>query len=130
MATRKKSAPAKANEVDDFMREVGPDRLPYIQALRDACRKALPGWEERMEYGMPAYGPPGDREVGVAFNNQKQHVAFYAGHTAIQTFQAQLAVPGISCGKGCVRYMNPKKMDFEVIEAMLKDIHDRHAPMC
>jgi uncharacterized protein YdhG (YjbR/CyaY superfamily) len=119
-----------APTVDAFMLEVGPERLPYIQALREACLKTLPGWEERMEYGMPAYGPAGDKEVGVAFNNQKQHVAFYAGQTAIQKFQAELSVPGISCGKGCVRYMNPKKMDFSVIEAMLKDVYDRHEAMC
>ncbi len=121
---------SSAATVDEFMQEVGPDRLPYIQEMRDACLKALPGWEERMEYGMPAYGPAGDREVGVAFNNQKQHVAFYAGHTAIENFKAELAVPGISCGKGCVRYMNPKKMDFAVIEAMLKDVRARHEAMC
>jgi uncharacterized protein YdhG (YjbR/CyaY superfamily) len=119
-----------AKTVDAFMLEVGPDRLPYIQAMREACLKTLPGWEERMEYGMPAYGPPGAPAIGVAFNNQKQHVAFYAGETAIKKFEQSLAVPGISCGKGCVRYMNPKKMDFAVIEAMLKDIHDRHEAMC
>lgn len=119
-----------APTVDAFMLEVGPERLPYIQAMREACLKMLPGWEERMEYGMPAYGPFGDKVVGVAFNNQKQHVAFYAGETAIKAFEAELAVPGIDCGKGCVRYKNPKKMDFAVIEAMLKDVYDRHEPAC
>ena len=119
-----------AATVDAFMLEVGPERLPYIQAMRQACLKSLPGWEERMAYGMPAYGRPGESDIVVAFNNQRQHVAFYAGHAAIQKFQAELAVPGISCGKGCVRYMNPKRMDFAVIEAMLKDIHDRHEAMC
>jgi uncharacterized protein YdhG (YjbR/CyaY superfamily) len=121
---------SSALTVDAFMLEVGPDRLPYIQALREACLKALPGWEERMEYGMPFYGPADAPAVGVAFNNQKQHVAFYAGHSAIETFKTELGVPGINCGKGCVRYMNPRKMDFAVIEAMLKDIHARHQPMC
>lgn len=121
---------SSAKTVDAFMQEVGPDRLPYIQRMREACLSMLPGWEERMEYGMPAYGPVGDKVVGVAFNNQKQHVAFYAGQTAIERFADDLAVPGISCGKGCVRYMNPKKMDFAVIEAMLKDIHARHEPAC
>lgn len=121
---------SSAPTVDAFMLEVGPDRLPYIQGLREACLKTLPGWEERMSYGMPAYGPADAPDIGVAFNNQKQHVAFYVGQTAIQKFQADLAVPGISCGKGCVRYMNPRKMDFAVIEAMLKDVYVRHEPAC
>ncbi|MDO9335210.1 MAG: DUF1801 domain-containing protein [Caulobacter sp.] len=121
---------SSAATVDAFMQEVEPDRLPYIQGLRDACQKVLTGWEERMEYGMPAYGPPGERDIGVAFNNQLRHVAFYAGQTAIEKFQAELAVPGIDCGKGCVRYKNPKKIDFEVVEAMLRDIHARREAMC
>ncbi|WGM39059.1 DUF1801 domain-containing protein [Caulobacter sp. NIBR1757] len=121
---------SSAPTVDAYMLEVSRERLPYIQALREACLKALPGWEEKMSYGMPAYGPVGAPDVGVAFNSQKQHVAFYAGQAAIQKFAAELAVPGISCGKGCVRYMNPRKMDFAVIEAMLRDIHDRRQPAC
>ncbi len=121
---------SRATSVDAFMQEVGPDRLPYIQGLRDACRRVLVGWEERMSYGMPAYAPPDAPDAGIAFNNQKQHIAFYAGEAAIQKFETELAVPGIDCGKGCVRYKNPKKMDFVVIEAMLKDIHARREGGC
>ncbi|NBB16816.1 DUF1801 domain-containing protein [Caulobacter sp. SLTY] len=119
-----------AATVDDFMKEVGPDRLPYIEKMRALFLANLSGWEERMEYGMPAYGPPGDPVVGVAFNNQKQHIAFYAGETAIQTFKDQLAVPSVDCGKGCIRYKNPKKIDFEVVEAILKDIRARNGGAC
>ena len=121
---------SRAASVDDFMLEVGPDRLPYIQRFRELCRDTLTGWEERMEYGMPAYGPAGDAVVGVAFNNQKQQVAFYAGEAAIQKFEKELDVPGIDCGKGCVRYKNPKKMDFALIEAMLQDIQARREGGC
>ncbi|MDB5470363.1 MAG: hypothetical protein JWR84_1923 [Caulobacter sp.] len=121
---------SRAATVDAFMLEVGPERLPYIQGLRDACLKVLPGWDEKMSYGMPAYSPKGRPDIGVAFNNQKQHVAFYAGQKAILRFAAELSVPGIDCGKGCVRYKNPKKMDFAVIEAMLQDIRVRDEAAC
>lgn len=121
---------SRAQTVDEFMQEVGPDRLPYVQGLRDACRKVLVGWEERMSYGMPFYARPDAPENGIAFNNQKQHVAFYAGQAAIQKFEKELDVPGIDCGKGCVRYKNPKKMDFAVIEAMLQDIKTRREGGC
>lgn len=121
---------SSAPTVDAFMLEVGPERLPYIQALREVCLKTLPGWEEKMSYGMPAYGPADAADVGMAFNNQVQHVALYVGEKAIQRFKAELKVPGISCGKSCIRYMNPKKMDFAVIEAMLRDIHARREGAC
>ncbi|MBI1407458.1 MAG: DUF1801 domain-containing protein [Caulobacter sp.] len=121
---------SRATTVDEFMLEVGPERLPFIQGMRDACLRTLVGWEERMAYGMPAYAPPGRSDISVAFNNQKQHVAFYAGQAAIEAFKADLAKPGIDCGKGCVRYRNPARMDFAVIEAMLRDIRGRHGAMC
>lgn len=113
-----------AANVDDFMREVGADRMPYIQQLRDLCRTQLTGWEERMAWGMPGYGPAGADPV-VSFNNQKRHIAFYAGRTAVDGFREALAAPGVSLGGGCIRYMNPRKIDFAVVEAILKDIHGR-----
>jgi uncharacterized protein YdhG (YjbR/CyaY superfamily) len=119
---------SRAASVDDFMLEVGPDRLPYIQRFRELCRETLTGWEERMEYGMPAYGPAGEKDIGVAFNNQKQHIAFYAGATAVDRFADQLA--GVDCGKGCIRYRNPKKIDFELVEAILRDIRARGERAC
>lgn len=117
-----------APDVDSFMLEVGPERLPYIQRFRELCRETLTGWEERMEYGMPAYGPADHPVVGVAFNNQKQHIAFYAGATAVERFADQLA--GVDCGKGCIRYRNPKKIDFALVEAILKDIRARGEAAC
>ncbi|HYE44633.1 MAG TPA: DUF1801 domain-containing protein [Caulobacter sp.] len=121
---------SSAATVDAFMTEVGEDRRPYIEKMRELFRTHLTGWEERMEYGMPAYGPAGDPKVGVAFNNQKQHIAFYAGETAIEKFKDQLAVPSVDCGKGCIRYKNPRKIDFEVVEAILKDIRAREGSAC
>jgi uncharacterized protein YdhG (YjbR/CyaY superfamily) len=121
---------SSAATVDDFMLEVGPDRLPYIQKMRELFLANLTGWEERMAYGMPAYGPAGQPAIGVAFNNQKQHIAFYAGQQAIETFKDALARPSVDCGKGCIRYKNPKNIDFAVVEAILKDIRARKGSAC
>lgn len=117
---------SRAATVDEFMQGVGPDRLPCIQRMRDLCRQTLTGWEERMSYGMPGYGPAGADPV-VSFNNQKQHIALYAGKSAVEAFAADLAGPGVDCGKGCIRYRNPARIDFTVVEAILKDIRARGA---
>ena len=118
---------SKAATVDDWLDGLATsDRLIFEQ-LRDVCRQELAGWEERMQWGMPGYGPS-RRDNTVSFNRQKRHIAFYAGPTAIERFQERLA--GIDCGKGCVRYRNAGQVDLAVIRAMLRDIYARGGPMC
>ena len=118
---------SKAATVDEWLDGLAAPERPVFEQLRAACRRELDGWEERMQWGMPGYGPPGEDSV-VSFNAQKRHIAFYAGPTAIARFGERLA--GIDCGKGCVRYRSPDQVDFAVVRAMLRDIRARGGPMC
>lgn len=118
---------SKAQTVDEWMRLIDPAQSPVFQQLRQLCQERLAGWEERMQWGMPGYGPEGADSV-VSFNSQKRHIAFYAGPTAVARFADRLV--GVDCGKGCVRYRRPEQMDFAVIGDMLDDIRARGGPMC
>ncbi|WP_269716409.1 iron chaperone [Caulobacter sp. NIBR2454] len=117
---------SKAPTVDAYMETVEPDRLAALQRLRALCRSVLDGYEEKMAWGMPGYSLNG-QDPAVAFNSQKRHIAFYAGQTAVERFKDQLG--GIDCGKGCVRYSRPDRIDFAVVEAMLRDIKARGQSM-
>ncbi len=116
-----------AGSVDAWMDERPPERRPVFEKLRDLCREELRDWEERMQWGMPGYGPQGQPNA-VSFNDQKRHVAFYPGPTAIERFRESLA--GIDCGKGCVRYRRAEQVDLETVRAMLRDVRERGEPMC
>lgn len=118
---------SKTASVDEWLDDLAASNRPIFEQLRTACRQELVGWQERMQWGMPGYGPPGQNNV-VSFNAQKRHIAFYAGPTAIERFHERLA--GIDCGKGCVRYRNAGQVDFGLVRAMLRDIHERGGPMC
>lgn len=118
---------SRAPTVDAYFETLDPARRAALSRLRAACLDRLAGWEERMQWGMPGYGPPGSDAV-VSFNSQKRHIAFYAGPAAVERFRDRLA--GLDCGKGCVRYTRPEQMDFDVIAAMLEDIRGRGGPMC
>jgi uncharacterized protein YdhG (YjbR/CyaY superfamily) len=112
---------SKATSVDDFMAEVGDDRRPALERLRDLCCEELAGWPEGMTYGMPGYGPPGAPVV--CFNNQKQYVAFYVGETAVERFAVRLS--GLDHGKGCIRYRKPGAIDFDLARDILRDVRAR-----
>ena len=63
------------------------------------------------------------KDDATAFNNQKNYIAFYAGQTAIQAHKKELA--GISCGKGCIRYTRPDRIDFDLVRSLLANIATR-----
>ena len=91
---------SKAATVDEWLAGLAASDRPVFEELRQACCQELAGWEERMQWGMPGYGPPRENSV-VSFNVQKRHIAFYAG-----------------------------QIDFAVVRAMLRDIHTCGGPMC
>ena len=120
-------AQSKAATVDEWMDDLPPAVRPTFEQLRTTFREELAGWEERMQWGMPGFGPAGGDNVA-SFNAQKRHIAFYAGPTAVERFGDQLA--GIDCGKGCVRYRSAAQVDLDVVRAMLRDIRARDEAMC
>lgn len=46
-----------AASVDEFMEGVGAERIDAVRQLRALCREHLSGWQERMQWRMPGYGP-------------------------------------------------------------------------
>ncbi len=112
---------SKAKTVAAYLKEADATRRPALVAMRKAVREALPDCDEVIDYGMPVYKKDG--EMVTAFANQKGYIAFYAGRTAIEKHAKDLA--GINCGKGCIRYTKPEKIDFAVVRSLLKGIAKR-----
>jgi uncharacterized protein YdhG (YjbR/CyaY superfamily) len=113
---------SKSHSVDDWMTEVDPNRAAALAQLRSLCQEKLPGWAERMQWGMPGYGPAGADAV-VSFNSQKQYIALYAGAAAVSRFADRLA--GVDCGKGCIRFRKVDAMDFGLVGEILDDVWGR-----
>lgn len=110
---------SKAPTVDEYLLEAPEERKAVLTKLRDLCRKYLEGFEESMEYGMPNYKRNGIAEVG--FASQKHFIALYILRTDVMKSHAdQLKGTGISHGKGCIRYSKPERVDFKVVESLLK----------
>jgi uncharacterized protein YdhG (YjbR/CyaY superfamily) len=107
---------SKAATVAEWMEEVPEERREALKKLRALCRRILKGYKEEMPYGMPAYLREG--AGGFGFNSQKQYISLYFEVHVLDEFRSELA--GASCGKCCVRYTKPEKIDFALVERMLR----------
>jgi len=117
---------SKAADVQTYIAELPAERRPAIVKLRSLCRQHLNGYEERMEYGMPVYKRNGVMEV--SFASQKQYIALYVlKKDVLDEFRG--ALPGSKIGKGCIRFPNPDKIDFDIVKRLLsRTAHSKSAP--
>ena len=110
---------SSAKTVPAYLKEVPEARRAALQQLRDLCRLTLTGFKEAMFYGMPGYARNGVVEVG--FASQKHFIALYILRTDVMIAHRYLLnIPGVTFGKGCIRYSKPEKIDFNVVEKLLK----------
>ena len=108
-----------AKDVTSYLEEVPAERKAALVELRRQCLTVLNGFEESMQYGGPCYSRNGVIEVG--FASQKHFIGLYILRTDVmKTHLNLLKVKGVSLGKGCIRYSKPEKIDFKVVESMLK----------
>lgn len=120
---------SKAKTVTEYLLEVPRERKAVLTHLRDLCRSLLLGYEEAMEYGGPVYKRNGVAEVG--FASQKNYISFYILRTDVmKAHTEQLKLPGVSFGKGCIRYSKPQRIDFNVVESMLKATFRSEGEVC
>lgn len=118
-----------ATTVDNYLEEVPAERREAVTRLRSLCRTLLSGFEESMQYGMPGYTRNGVVEVG--FASQKHFIALYIlRNDVMDAHRAQLYGKGVSLGKGCIRYSKPERIDFEVVEMLLKGTAQSTGDIC
>jgi uncharacterized protein YdhG (YjbR/CyaY superfamily) len=105
-----------AATVSAYLDEVPEDRLPALIQIRSLCQQHLAEFEESMQYGMPSYSRNGTVEV--AFASQKNNIALYILRTdVLNPYRDQFSASSI--GKGCIRYHNPDKINFDMVEELL-----------
>ena len=120
---------SSAKTVPAYLKEVPAERQAALNQLRDLCRSVLIGFKESMQYGMPGYSRNAVVEVG--FASQKNFIALYILRTDVMNAHRYLLnVPGITLGKGCIRYSKPEKIDFKVVEKMLKATVESTGEVC
>ncbi len=106
-----------AADVDGYLAEVPVDRREALTRLRELCVAELPGFTEKMAYGMPSYFRKDAGEI--SFASQKQYISFYLLRTDVrEAFAARLADQDM--GKGCLRFRGPDRIDFDLVRDLLR----------
>ena len=120
---------SSAKTVTDYLEEVPAEQRDVLKRLRDLCLSTLTGFEESMTYGGPCYSRDG--EVEVSFASQKNFIGLYILRTDVmKTHKDQLRVKGVTFGKGAIRYSKPERINFNVVESMLRATADSRGPVC
>jgi len=108
-----------AKNVTDYLKNVPAERKAALTKLRLLCKEVLKGYKEEMAYGGPTYKRDNGIEIG--FASQKTHICFYCLIHEVMLANKEL-LKGLNQGKGVIRFSNPDKIDFEIIENLLTDI--------
>lgn len=120
---------SSAKTVAAYIKEAPVTRQEALKRLRALCRSVLVGFKESMAYGGPSYSRNGVIEVG--FASQKNFIGLYILRTDVmRSHRYLLNVPGITFGKGAIRYSKPEKIDFDVVEKMLRATVESKGEVC
>ena len=118
---------SESKTVDLYLKEVPEKRMIALQKIRKLCIENLPDHTECMEYKMPSYKRK--NQVEVAFASQKQHVSIYfLIHEVMLENEEKLK--GLNHGKGCIRFSNPDKVDYDLLTYLLKETNKTDAKIC
>ena len=120
---------SQAKTVTAYLQDVPAERRAALKKLRALCRATLTGVEESMEYGGPCYKRDGVIEVG--FASQKNFIGLYILRTDVMNAHKELLKgKGVSVGKGAIRFSQPEKIDFQVVESMLRATLESSGEVC
>ena len=112
-----------------YLDDVPAERKVALAKLRDLCCTSLTVFEESMKYGGPCYSRNGEVEVG--FASQKNFIGLYILRLdVLNAHRDMLKVKGVSVGKGVIRYSKPERIDFKVVEMMLKATQESTGVIC
>jgi uncharacterized protein YdhG (YjbR/CyaY superfamily) len=112
-----------------YLAEAPAERRAALTELRELCRTTLTGFGESMSYGGPCYSRDGEVEVG--FASQKHFIGLYIlGTDVLDAHRNLLKGRGVSLGKGAIRYSKPGRIDFRVVEMVLRATRESTGPIC
>ena len=101
--------------IDDYISAFPAETQKALRQIRNAIKKAAPGAEEAIRYGVPTFVLNGNL---VHFAGFKQHVGFYPTPSAIARFKAELST--YKSAKGSVQFPLDEPMPVALVTRIVK----------
>ena len=103
------------NAIDHYIEGFQPAIQKHLIQIRSAIKKAAPGAEEVLSYGMPTYKQNG---VLVYFAGHTNHIGFYPMAKAIIEFKEEIA--SYKTSKGTIQFPIDKPIPTRLITKIIK----------
>ena len=103
-----------ASSTGAYRDDVSGEQREMLEAIRKVIFEVAPGIDEVIEYGMLGY--PGLANLAA----QKHYVALYVKPEVLAAHRDSL--PGIDCGKSCIRFRRIDQVDAGVLRSLLSDV--------
>jgi uncharacterized protein YdhG (YjbR/CyaY superfamily) len=105
----------KVKDVAAYLALQPPGVRAQLEMIRKIVLQVVPGVEEKISYGMPAYSYHG---VLLYFAATQKHIGLYAMPAAIEAFRQELKPYDTS--KGTIRFPLEKRLPATLIRAIVK----------
>ena len=100
----------KPKDIDEYIAFQDEAARPFLQAVRETIRGALPDAEERISWSMPTFWR--GKNI-IQFAASKRHIGLYPGPEAAAWFQDKLT--GYETSKGTIRLPYQEPLPLELI---------------
>lgn len=104
-----------AKNIDDFILNFSPEVQLILEKIRACIKKAAPGAEEKISYGIPTFYLKGNL---VHFSAYKNHIGFYPGASAVRNFKKELTY--FKTSKGTIQFRIDSKIPYLLINNIVK----------
>ena len=110
-----KSSANKFQNIDEYISTFPDEVQTILQQIRETISKAAPRADEVISYQMPAFKL---HRVLVYFAGYKNHIGFYPGAKAIETFHKELSK--FKTSKGAIHFPLNKAIPLTLISKITK----------
>jgi uncharacterized protein YdhG (YjbR/CyaY superfamily) len=105
----------KPKDIDEYISSYSGETKKRLEQIRATIRKAAPGAEETISYGMPAFKFNG---MLVWFAAHAKHIGFYPRVSAIVRFKKELSA--YKWAKGSIQFPLDKRLPLGLISKIVK----------
>lgn len=105
-----KTSRGSPRNIDEYISGFSPQVQELLEQVRTTIRRAAPGAEEAIKYGIPTFVLNGNLVHFAAF---KHHIGFYPAPSAIEAFKEELSP--YKSAKGSVQFPLDQPMPLALI---------------